>query len=130
MWFRVLSLVIGTVLLAKATVALMVPGRFYATRQRQYASDSSPPKLLVAPAVVIALTLVAWYATIFHYQPRGWVVTASLTALACMSVDHVFRWESHRRAMLKAVTNPKVSRLDWLLLAVGSGFVAFALLVY
>ena len=27
--------------------------------------------LLVAPAVVVALTLVAWYATIFHYQPRG-----------------------------------------------------------
>jgi len=33
-WFRVLSLVIGTVLLAKAIVALMVPGRFYAARQR------------------------------------------------------------------------------------------------
>ncbi len=130
MWFRVLSLVIGTVLLVKATVALIVPGRFYAARQRQYASESSPPQLLVAPTVVVALTLVAWYATLFHYQPWGWVVTAFLTALACMSVDHVFRWEGHRKAMLKAVTNPKVSRLDWLLLAVGSGFVALDLLVY
>jgi hypothetical protein len=130
MWFRFLSLLIGTVLLAKATVALMVPGRFYAARQRQYDSESSPPQLLVAPAVVIAVTLLAWYATIYRSQPWGWLVTAFLTALACMSVDHVFRWGSHRRAMLKAVTNPKVSRFDWFLLAVGFGFVALALLVY
>jgi len=129
-WFRVLSLVIGTVLLAKATVALMVPGRFYAARQRQFASKSSPSQLLVAPAVVVALTVVAWYATIFHDRPWGWVVTALLTGLACMSVHHVFRWERHREAMLKAVTDPNVSLFDWILLAAGSVFMALALLVY
>ena len=33
-------------------------------------SESLPLKLLVGPIVVGALTLVAWYATIFHYQLR------------------------------------------------------------
>ena len=68
--------------------------------------------------------------TIFHYQPWGWVVTGSLTALACLAVDHVFRWESHRRKMLEVVTNPKVWRVDCFLLVVGAAFMALALLVY
>jgi hypothetical protein len=130
MWFRVLSLVIAAALVAKATIALSARQWFYAKRQRQYATESLPTKLLVAPAVVITLTIVAWYATIFHYQPWSWVVTGFLTALSCMGVDHVFRWSMHRQAMLAVVTNPKVWQVDCLLLVVGSGFVALALLVY
>ena len=36
MWFQALSFVIATALLVKAAVALAIPGRFYATRRRQY----------------------------------------------------------------------------------------------
>jgi len=130
MWFRVLSVVIAVALLVKAAIALAAPRRFYAERQRQYASASQPPKLLVAPVVIVAMTFVAWYATIFHYQPWGWVVTGSLTALACLAVDHVFRWERHRQRMLRVVTNPKVWRVDCLLLVAGAVLMALALLVY
>ena len=130
MWFRVLSLVIAAALLVKATIALALGRRFYAERQRQYASESPPAKVWVPPLVIVALALVAWYAIIFHYQPWGWVVTGSLTALACLAVDHLFRWESHRQRMLKVVTNPKVWQVDCLLLVLGVGFVALALLVY
>ena len=129
-WFRVLSVVIAVALLSKATMALAARRRFYAERQRQYASGSQPPNLLVAPVVILAVTLVAWYATIFHYQPWGWVVTGSLTALSCLALDHVFRWERHRQRMLRVVTNPRVWQVDCLLLVVGAGFVALALLVY
>ena len=130
MWFRVLSLVIAVALLGKAAIALAARRRFYAARQRQYTSESLPTKTLIAPAVVVGLTLLAWYATIFHYQPWGGIVTGFLTALSCMAVDHVFRWARHRQAMLKVVTNPKVWQFDCLLLAVGSGFAVLALLVY
>mgnify|MGYP001205396757 CR=1 FL=1 len=130
MWFRVLSLVIAAALLVKATIALAARQWFYAKRQRQYATESLPAKLLLAPAVVVALTLVAWYATIYHYRPWSWIVTGFLTALSCMGLDHVFRWSNHRQAMLAVVTNPKVWQIDCLLLVAGSGFVALALLVY
>lgn len=80
--------------------------------------------------VVVALTVVAWYATLWHYQPWGWLVTGSLTALSCLAVDHVLRWERHRQGMLKVVTNPTVWQVDCLLLVVGAGFAALALLVY
>ncbi len=130
MGFRTLSLVIATALLGKAAMALAVPRRFYTVRERQYASESLPPKLLVAPVIVIALTLTAWYATAFHYQPWGWVVTGFLTTLACLSVDHVFRWPSHRQRMLNLVRSPKVGRVDCLLLVLGAGFVGLAFLVY
>ncbi len=130
MWFRTLSLVIAATLLGKAAIALAVPRRFYAVRERQYASESLPPKLMVAPMIVVALTLTTWYATIFHYQPWGWVVTGSLTVLSCLGVDHVFRWPSHRQRMLKAVRSPKVGWVDCTLLVVGAGFVGLAFLVY
>ena len=130
MWFQFLSLLIATALIGKASIALATRQRFYAVRSRQYVSESLPLKLLVGPIVVGALTLVAWYATIFHYRPAAWVVTGFLTALSCMAFDHVFRWKRHRQAMLKVVTNPNVWLIDCVLLAVGAGFVALALLVY
>ena len=130
MWFRVLSSIVAAALLGKATIALALPRRFYAMRERQYASESLPPKLLVAPAVVATLTFVAWYATIFHYQQWGWVVTGFLTSLLCMGVDHVFRWKSHRKRMLQAVRSPKVGWVDCILLLAGAGFLALAFLVY
>jgi len=129
-WFRVLSLVIAAALLGKAAIALTMPRRFYAERQRQYASESPPPKFLVAPAVVVALALTAWYATLFHYRPWGWVVTGFLTALVCLAADHLFHWERHRQSMLRLVASPKVWQMDCLLLIMGAGFVALALLVY
>ena len=130
MGFRTLSLIIAVALLGKAVIALAVPRRFYAVRERQYASESLPPKLLVAPVIVVALTLAAWRATLRDDQPWGWVVTGFLTVLACLSFDHVFRWQSHRQRMLKAVRSPKVGWVDCVLLVVGAGFVGLAFLVY
>ena len=128
--FRVLSLVIAAALIGKAVIALAMPGRFYAERQRQYASASPPAKILVAPVVIVGLALVAWYATIRHYQPWGWVVTASLTVLARLSVQQLFRWEAHRKTMHKLVANPRVSRVDYLLLVFGALFLTLAMLVF
>ena len=61
MWFLTQSLVIATALIVKAGVALAIPDRFYAARQRQYTSTSLPPALLVSPAIILCLTSVAWY---------------------------------------------------------------------
>ena len=130
MWFRILSLIIATALLGKAAIALSMPARFYAERQRQYASLSPPTKVLVPPVVIVGLALVAWYATIFHYKPWGWIVTASLTALACVSVYQLSRWATHRHWMRKVVADPRVWRVDWLLLAIGTLFVVLAVYVY
>ena len=130
MWFRTLSLVIAAALLGKAAIALSMPGRFYAERQRQYASVSPPAEVLAPPIVIVALALAAWYATFFHYKPWGWVVTAALTALAGGSVHQLSRWEAHRHRMRKVVASPNVWRVDCLLLAVGALFAALALFVY
>lgn len=130
MWFRFLSLVIATALIGKASIALGTRQRFYAVRSNQYVSESLPLKLLVGPTVVGALTLAAWYATIFHYRTAGWIVTGFLTALSCMAFDHVFRWKSHRQVMIKVVTYPQVWLIDCVLLAIGAGFLVLALLVY
>ena len=130
MWFRVLSSVIAVALLVKAVAALTAPQRFYAKRQQQYSSETLPTRLLIPPAVVLTLTLASWFATIFHYQSWGWLVTGFLSVLSCLSVHHLFHWAKHRQAMLKLVSNPKVKQVDYVLLAVGLGFLALALFVY
>jgi hypothetical protein len=130
MWFRVLSFLIALALLVKAAVALTASRRFYARRQQQYSSETLPAKLLIPPAVVLTLTLAAWFATIFHYRPWGWLVTGFLSVLSCLSLHHLFHWAKHRQAMLKLVSNPKVKQIDCLLLAMGLGFLALALVVY
>ena len=130
MWFQFLSLLIATALIGKASIALVWRQRFYAVRSRQYDSDSLPFKLLVAPTIVGALTLIAWYATIFYYQSAAWIVTGFLTALSLMAFDHLFRWRRHRQVMLKVVTNPQIWLIDCMLLIIGAAFLALALLVY
>jgi hypothetical protein len=130
MWFRALSFLIAAALLIKATIALAMPERFYATRRRQYASDSMPGELLVPPAMVLAVTSAAWYATWLHYRPWGWIVTGALTLLACGSLHNLLRWRRHRTTMARIVSNPKVSQVDYALLVVGAGFAALGWLVY
>ena len=128
--FRILSLIIGTALIDKASIALVNRKLCYAARSRQYAAESQPLKHLVASTIVGTLTLIAWYATIVHYRPATWVVTSFLTVLSCMALDHLIRWETHRQMMQKIVSNPSVWLIDCVLLAVGAGFVALALVVY
>ena len=129
-WFQALSLVIATALLVKAVVALTIPGRFYATRRRQYGSTSLPSSLMVPPAIILCLTSIAWYATLVDYRPWGWVVTASLTLLCSLSLHNLVRWRRHRETMAAIVANPKVWLIDCLLLVLGAGFAALGLLVY
>ena len=130
MWFQALSFVIATALLVKATVALAMPDRFYATRQRQYASTALPRELLVPPVVILCVTAVAWYATVVHYRPWGWVITGTLTLLCSLSLHNLLRWRRHREAMARVVRNPKVWMIDCLLLVLGGAFAAMGVLVY
>jgi hypothetical protein len=130
MWFQVLSLVIATALLVKAAIALAIPHRFYASRQQQYASTSLPVALMVPPAIVLSLTSVAWYATLYHYRPWGWVVTGFLTALCCLSLQNLVRWRRHRETMSKIVAHPRVWIVDCVLLVAGAGFAALGWFVY
>ena len=123
-------MVIAAALLTKAVVALTARRSFYALRQRQYASETLPPKFLVAPAVILALDATAVYAALLHYRPWGWIVVGFLALLSVVTIDHVIRWPTHRLAMLKVVESPKVWRVDCVLLALGSAFAVLAVFVY
>ena len=130
MWFQALSFVIAAALLIKAGIALAIPEKFYASRQRQYAGLSMPRELMVPPAIIMTITAVAWYATIVHYRPWGWVVTGTLTLLCSLSLHNLVRWRRHRETMSKVVAHPRVWMVDCVLLAVGAGFAALGLFVY
>jgi hypothetical protein len=128
--FRVLSFLIATALVVKAAVALAMPERFYATRRRQYASEARPRELWLPPAIVLLVTSIAWYATVFHYRPWGWIVTGALTLLSCASLHHLLRWRRHRATMRAIVSSPRVLLVDYGLLVVGAGFAALGWWVY
>jgi hypothetical protein len=130
MWFQTLTFIIAAALIVKAAVALAIPGRFYASRQQQYASTSMPFALMVPPAIILTITSIAWYATFAHYRPWGWVVTGFLTTLCLLSLHNLARWRRHRETMSKIVAHPRVWIVDCALLAVGAGFAALGWLVY
>ena len=60
----------------------------------------------------------------------SWLVTAFLTALLLMAIDHVWRWEAHRKAMLRIVASQRVQSIEWCLLALGAAFLGLAAFVY
>jgi ABC-type spermidine/putrescine transport system permease subunit II len=128
--FQALSFIIAAALIVKAAVALAIPHRFYASRQRQYASAAMPMELMVPPAIIVAITSIAWYATLAHYRPWGWIVTATLTLLCSLSLRNLTRWRRHRETMSKVVAHPRVWIVDCVLLVAGAGFAALGLFVY
>ena len=93
-------------------------------------SASMPLELMVPPAIIVCLTSVAWYATLVHYRPWGWVVTASLTLLCGISLHNLLSWRRHRASMSKIVAHPRVWIVDCVLLLAGGGFAALGWLVY
>lgn len=133
MWFQVLSLLIAGVCIGKAVVALMAPTRFYGFRQRQYSAARLPWSIFLAPAFVLALTVVAWYATVMHYVAWGWIVTAVLTFFAAMAMVNLRRWSRHRMALLHKINVAQAEtrqQVDGGILLFGSLFLALALFVY
>lgn len=131
MWFEVLSLLIGVPCLLKGIIGLSLPTRFYRWRHGQYASERPPQALFVVPLALVGVVAVTWYATVFHYVPWGWVVTAFITVAALAGGANLLRWRQHQGRALRAVGSPATRRaVDLVLIGVGAGFVALALAVY
>jgi hypothetical protein len=130
--FQVISLFIGAVLFLKAITALLFSGRFYDWRKQQYASTSIPPVVLVMPTLFVLLAGIAWYATLFHYQSWGWVVTGFTTLVAILGILNLNRWSTHRQKTGQAIEKQPGTRtgVDIMLLILGGIFAALGIFVY
>lgn len=131
MWFKILSLLIGVPCLLKGIVGLSLPDRFYRWRQAQYASERPPAALFLAPLALVVALAVTWYATLVHYAPWGWVVTAFVTAAAVLGAANLVRWRQHQGRALRAIRSPATRRgVDLALIGIGAAFVALALAMF
>jgi len=124
-------MLIGVSCLLKGIVGLTFSDYFYQWRRAHYTSAQTPSALFAAPSVVAAVVAVTWYATLFHYSPWGWIVTAFVTATALLGTANLVRWKQYRGRALRAVDNTVTRRcVDVMLLVIGAGFVALAMFVY
>ena len=131
MWFKVLSLILAFLCLAKGIVALIIPTRFYQRRRQQYSSEQMPGVLRVIPFVVLTFLSLCWYATLFHYVRWCWVVTAFVTIVAVLSLENSFHWSRHRIRMLKLIGYAEQNwQLDASIAALGICFLLLAVFVY
>lgn len=130
--FQIISSIIALIALAKAVSALVVPSRFYGWRSQQYNSEAIPRLVLVLPALFLLLAVGAWYATLFAYQPYGWIVTAFTTLIAFLGTRNLSRWSTHRQHTGAAIaTQPETrTRVDIAILLIGLLFAWLALFVY
>lgn len=130
--FQVISWLIAIPALLKAIIGLFLPDRFYGWRRQQYASASIPPVVLVMPSLFVLLAGASWYATLFHYQPWGWVVTGFTTLVAALGVLNLSRWSAHRQSTGKAIDTQPDTRIgvDIIILVLGILFAYLSLFVY
>lgn len=130
--FQIISLIIAVLALLKSTAGLLLPDKFYGWRRQQYASVSLPPMVLVMPSLFVLLAGTAWYATLFHYQPWGWMVTGFTTLIALLGVLNLSRWSTHRQKTGQAIDTQPQTRtgVDVTILILGLLFVFLAFFVY
>lgn len=103
MAFKVLSLSIIALCLAKASIALIAPHKFYQLRRQQYASSTIPASVFFPPIGIGVLTIAAWYATFSHYEARSWIVTDFLTVISLLAIGNLLRWNQHRTKLLASI---------------------------
>src|SRR5262245_22952278 len=131
MWFKVLSLVLAFMCLAKGIVALSISTKFYERRKQHYASEGAPRIVFLMSAIVTLLLALAWYATWFHYVRWGWAVTGFITSVALLSLDNLLRWSTHRVRMLRVVEYAQRTwYVDGCIVALGMGFLLLGVFVY
>ena len=131
MSFKILSMILGLLCLAKGVIALIIPARFYERRRQQYSSERMPIGLRIIPFIVLTFVCFCWYATLFHYVKWGWVVTAFVTAVAALSLENTFKWSRHRIRMLKAIDYAEnYRRVDVCIAVLGVCFLFLAFFIY
>jgi hypothetical protein len=65
-------------------------------RQGQYTSVTIPRIVLVAPALIMILAVLAWYATSCHYQFAGRIMTVFTTLITVLATLNLSHWSTHR----------------------------------
>lgn len=130
--FQIISLIIAAICLTKGAVALLKAKQFYTWRQQQYATATIPRLVWVVPMLTVGLAIAAWYATLFYYQPWGWVVTAFTTLIAALGLINLSRWSTHRQKVGTVIKTQPAKRVavDVVILLMGVGFIGLALFVY
>lgn len=130
--YQAISLILAAICLLKAGTALLRPAQFYGWRTGQYASTRVPTVVLIVPTLVVGLALTAWYATLFHYQAWGWIVTAFTTIIALLAIANLSRWSAHRETTRNAIETQPETRIlvDVVILLLGVFFAALAVFVY
>ncbi|MSU69382.1 MAG: hypothetical protein EXS39_01095 [Opitutaceae bacterium] len=131
MWFKVLTFLLAVPALAKGLVGLVAPVPFYAWRQTHYSAPRIPGLVLIAPGLLVAVTVAAWYATLFHYVPWGWIITGLSTGTMLLAAVNLWHWPTHRARALRVVADPALCRrVDLTIITGSAGLLLFALLVY
>jgi hypothetical protein len=129
MSFQLIGLLVAGVCITKAVAGLTAPGRFYAIRRRQYASEQRPRSIYVAPLATLALALAAWYELVTAGSSLlGWLITGFLTFVAAVGSVNLLRWDEHRRIVLAAMERqPDAARtVDLGILVLGCCFAVLA----
>jgi hypothetical protein len=130
--FQIISLLIAIPALLKAITGLLLPNHFYGWRRQQYASTSIPRVVLVMPTLFVLLAGASWYATLFRYQPWGWIVTGFTTLIASLGMLNLSRWSTHRQKTGDAIDTQPETRIgvDVVILLLGGLFTYLAFFVY
>lgn len=94
MWFKVISLILAAMAFMKIGMGLGMGRPFFDWARREYSRSRPSGFFTSAIVLTLVLALLTWYATIKHYVPYGWILTAIMTLMAGYVLILWFNWKT------------------------------------
>lgn len=125
-------MILGCTMILKGIIGLIFHDRFYSWDFRQYNSVKWPRSFIVFVPYGISMVALTWYATIFHYERHGYILTVLVAAMAFKIFLIIFRWHRFSNAMKKMIKRnfKKLYIIDIIIIPAGVFFILMAIYVY
>ncbi len=116
----------------KAFVGFIFHKKFYTWDKKQYASKKYPKSFYIFIPYGAGVFLSTWYATIFHYREKGWILTLIVTLSSIKLFSILFNWEKTSEKFVKFIDSGgwKLWAVDVFVMIMGVVFLFLGIYVY
>lgn len=132
MLFKIISFVLACACILKAIIGLAFHKKFYLWDRKQYASQKLPKDIFIFILYGIGMFFITWYATIFHYERYGWIITLVVTLSSVKLFSILFNWRKTSEKIVKFIDSGgwKLWMLDITIFIIGILFLLLGLYIY
>lgn len=132
MCFKIISFIWAGTCILKALIGFIFHEKFYSWDKKQYSSKNWPASFLIFIPYGIGIFIVTWYATIFHYEKHGWILTLIVTISSLKLFSILFNWKKTSERFVKFIdlNSWKLWAVDIFVIIMGMLFLFLGIYIY